>query len=82
PRDGKDHGETIEKFLPGDSNPTPGSLAIMKTGQTCRILWNGEETGSWEEKIISNGHLWLEFMAHGDGKIKAAFEDIRIYRLE
>ena len=81
-KDGKGRGETIEKFLPGDSNPTPGLLALMKTDQTCRIFWNGEEIGSWEEGVVSNGHLWLEFMAHGKGTIRAAFEDIHIYRLQ
>lgn len=78
-KDGKE--EIIEKFLPGDTNPTPGELAFMKTGQTYRIFWNGEGIGSWEEETISNGHLWLEFMAYGSGRIIASFQDIRIYRL-
>jgi hypothetical protein len=79
---GKGHNRIVEKFLPGKpSNPTPGILGFLKTGQKCRIFWNGEDMGSWEEPILSNGYLWLAFTPVVKGKATATFEEIRIFRL-
>ncbi len=69
-----DYGKT-------DPDPAPGTLALVKTGRTCRIFWNGEEMGTWEEPIISHDHLWLVFSPVVKGKTTATFEDIHIYRL-
>jgi hypothetical protein len=73
---------TIEYYKQADSIPAPGVLALVKAGRTCRIFWDGEEIGAWEETILSNDHLWLVFTPVAKGETTATFEDIRIYRLQ
>jgi hypothetical protein len=71
----------ISESLPGDTIPTPGILTLMKTGSRFRLYWNAKEMGTWKEETIFNGHVWLEFMAHGRGSIIATFKDISIDHL-
>jgi len=71
-----------EHYQETNPNPAPGILALVKTGRICRVFWNGEEMGTWEEPIISNDYLWIAFTPVVKGKTSATFEDIRIYRLQ
>jgi hypothetical protein len=72
----------FRKDLPDtQSNPTPGTLEFLKANKKCRVFWNGEEMGSWDEAFISRGQLWIAFSPFTKGKATAVFENIHVYSL-
>jgi len=69
----------FSKILPNtESNPTPGTLELIKANNKCWVLWNGEEMGSWNETINSKGHLWVVLYPLTNGKVTAVFEKIQV----
>jgi len=81
-KDGKRSQTIFDEYLPNTrSNPTPGTLEWLKIGENCRIFYNGEEIGSWDETFVSEGQLWLAFSPVTKGKATAVFENIKVYSL-